>query len=87
MSIHRILAVTDPDVAQFPRDLLISHWALADVCKHLPKHHDKIQGHLVEALAIGRKLVAEGRLAPKDEGLIEKLELCLASARRGSEPS
>jgi hypothetical protein len=60
--------------------LIKSHWGLADMQEELPGREAEAASHWAAALAIARRLAAEGRLAPADDHLVEELERRLAAS-------
>ena len=79
MNIRDQLAAADPGNAEWQRDLIVSHWKLADLLER-PDRAAEAAGHWSQALAIARTLAATGRLAPTDAYLVETLEHRLAAA-------
>jgi hypothetical protein len=73
------LAAADPGNAGWQRDLIVSHWRLADTQERLPGREDEAASHWAAALEIARRLADEGRLAPADGYFVEELERRLAA--------
>ena len=79
-SIRARLAAADPGNAEWQRDLIVSHWNLADLLERMPDRAAEAAGHWSQALAIARTLADTGRLAPTDAYFVETLEQRLAAA-------
>ena len=88
MNIADRLAAADPGNAQWQRDLIVSHWRLADLLERTPERTAAAAAHWSQALAIARALADTGRLAPTDAYFVETLEQRLAATREDppSEP-
>ena len=81
------LAAADPGNAEWQRDLIVSHWKLADLLERMPDRAAEAAGHWSQALAIARNLAATGRLAPTDAYFVETLEQRLAAAPTAPGPA
>ena len=80
------LAAADPGNAEWQRDLIVSHWKLADLLEQMPDRAAEAAGHWAQALAIARTLADTGRLAPTDAYFVETLEQRLAAAPTAPAP-
>jgi hypothetical protein len=78
--IREWLAASDPGNAGWQRDLIVSHWRLADLLEEMADQQAEAAAHWSQALEIARRLADEGRLAPADGHVVEELERRLAAA-------
>jgi tetratricopeptide (TPR) repeat protein len=74
------LAGSDPGNAGWQRDLIVSHWKLAELLEKMADRQAEAAAHWSQALEIARRLADEGRLAPADDYFVEELERRLAAA-------
>jgi hypothetical protein len=74
------LAAADPGHAGWQRDLIVSHWGLADLLEKMADRQAEAAVHWSQALGIARRLADEGRLAPADGYFVEELERRLAAS-------
>ena len=72
LSIRQDLSRDDPGNAGWRRDVAVSHARIA-LLDHEPRHHWRQAAAILEALA------AEGRLAPRDQGVLEIARAQLAA--------
>jgi hypothetical protein len=79
------LAASDPGNAGWQRDLIVSHWKIAELLEKLPERRGEVAAHWGRALAVARELTGSGRLAPVDAYFVEALERRLAAAEEGGE--
>jgi hypothetical protein len=63
-----------PDSAQWRRDLVVSHWKIAELLEEMPDRQTDAEVHWSRALAYTRVLADTGRLAPADAWFIQELE-------------
>jgi hypothetical protein len=80
LSIAQRLAASDPGNAGWQRDLIVSHWRIAEGLEQLSERRGQAATHWGEALRITRELSASGRLAPTDSYFVEELGWRLAAA-------
>jgi hypothetical protein len=74
------LAGSDPGNAGWQRDLIVSHWRMADVLERTEGRQGEAAWYWAAALDVARGLAKAGRLAPADAGFVEMLERRLAAA-------
>ncbi len=82
LKIAERLAAADPGNAGWQRDLIVSHWKLADLLEKMADRQAEAAAHWSSALEIARRLADEGRLASADGYFVEELERRLAAASR-----
>ena len=87
MGVFSYLSSCDPGNAAWQRDLIVSHWELAELAEQTPARGAKAADHWSQALAIARTLADTGRLAPTDAYFVETLEDRLAAAQASSATS
>jgi hypothetical protein len=56
------------------RDLIVSHWKLADLLERMAGQRANAGAHWSEASRLARALADAGRLAPVDAWFVEELE-------------
>ena len=80
------LAAADPGNAGWQRDLIVTHWYLANLLERFPDRAGEAVEHWSRALARARSLADTGRLAPPDGHFVTTLEQRLAAAKAASNP-
>ena len=84
-AIRETLAGRDPNNAEWQRELIVTHWRLADLAEQR-EDPDAARHHWQAALEIAHALVANGRLAPVDGYIPAAIEARLVQLGRGSSP-
>jgi hypothetical protein len=78
LAIRERLAQADPGNAGWQRDLIVSHWRMADLAERQSEQIDA-RRHWQTALEIAKAMDASGRLAPTDSYFVEAIEARLAA--------
>jgi hypothetical protein len=85
LDIREKLAAQDPGNAGWQRDLIVSHWKLADLTERRSVAGEATD-HWRAALAIAWELQQSGRLAPVDCHFPDTVEARLAAASERTAP-
>ena len=76
------LAASEPANVEWQRDLILSHWGLAELLERIPNHRADAVTHWARALAVAHSLADSSRLAPADAHFVATLEQRLTTASR-----
>lgn len=85
--IFQELTELDSENTQWQRDLIVSHFNLADLLEQMLDRTAEASDHWIQALAIARTLAATDHLLPTDTQLVATLEQRLAATPAGPDPS
>lgn len=75
------LAAKDPGNTERQRDLIVSHWRLADLLEREAAEREAAKGHWQEALRLARAMQEKGTELPADSHFVATIERRLKALR------